>query len=187
MAAIESTRQDAAARMQKAIDNLKREFSHVRTGRANPSLFDSVKVDYYGSSLPINQVAAISIPEARLVVIQPWEKTMLPTVEKAIRSSELGLNPQNDGNVIRVPIPALSEERRQELFKSCKKLTEEARIAVRNIRRDANENLKKAEKDKDISQDEQKKALGEIQKLTDDFMKKIDSLLELKEKEVLDT
>ncbi len=172
--------------MEKTVESLKRDFSRVRTGRASPSLLDGITVDYYGSPMPINQVANISVPEARMLVIQPWEKSMIGPIEKAIQSSDLGLNPQNDGNLIRLPIPALSEERRKELVKTSKKMSEDAKIAVRNIRRDSNEKLKKAEKDKDITQDMQKKGMDDIQKLTDEYIASIDELLSLKEKEIME-
>jgi ribosome recycling factor len=186
-AIIDSVRQEAKQRMEKSVEALKKDFSHVRTGRATPSLLDGIKVEYYGAIMPVNQVATISVPEARLILIQPWEKTMLPVIEKAIKASDLGLNPQNDGNMIRVPIPALSEERRKELVKHSKKISEDNKIAVRNIRRDANDRLKKAEKDKEITQDESKKSQEEIQKLTDAKIADIDKLLEAKEKEILET
>ncbi|MDO5576900.1 MAG: ribosome recycling factor, partial [Fibrobacter sp.] len=153
---------------------------------ATPALLDGITVDYYGSPLPINQVANISIPEARMLVIQPWEKNMMQPIEKAILTSDLGLNPQNDGNLIRVPIPPLSEERRKDLFKSCKKIGEDNKVAIRNIRRDSNEKLKKAEKDKEATQDEVKKGLDEIQKVTDKFIKNVDDLLAQKEKEIME-
>lgn len=186
MGAIESVNSETSGRMQKAIESFKKDLSRIRTGRATPALFDGITVDYYGSPLPINQVANISIPEARMLVIQPWEKNMMQPIEKAILTSDLGLNPQNDGNLIRVPIPPLSEERRKELFKSCKKTGEESKVAIRNIRRDANEKLKKAEKEKEATQDEVKKGLDEIQKLTDKFVKKVDELLDQKEKEIME-
>jgi len=186
MVTLESIQQETSTRMDKTVESLKRDFSRVRTGRASPSLLEGVMVDYYGSPMPINQVANVSVPEARMLVIQPWEKTMIGPIEKAIQSSDLGLNPQNDGNLIRLPIPALSEERRKELVKTSKKMSEDAKIAVRNIRRDSNEKLKKAEKDKDITQDMQKKGMEDIQKLTDDYIANIDELLSLKEKEILE-
>jgi ribosome recycling factor len=172
--------------MQKVIESLKKELSRIRTGRATPSLLDGITVDYYGSSLPINQVANISVPDARMIVIQPWEKAMVIPVEKAIQTSDLGLNPQNDGNMIRLPIPPLSEERRKDIFKHCKKSGEESKVAIRNVRRDANEKLKKEEKDKDITLDDEKKGMEEIQKTTDKFIKIIDDLLVQKEKEVME-
>jgi ribosome recycling factor len=186
-AIIDSVRQEAKQRMEKSVEALKKDFSHVRTGRATPSLLDGIKVEYYGTIMPVNQVATISVPEARLILIQPWEKTMLPVIEKAIKASDLGLNPQNDGNLIRVPIPALSEERRKELVKHCKKISEDNKVAIRNVRRDANDRVKKAEKDKEITQDESKKSQEEIQKLTDAKIADIDKLLEAKEKEILET
>jgi ribosome recycling factor len=182
----DSVRTETEQRMAKSIDNLKREFSRVRTGRATPSLLEGVTVEYYGSPAPVNQVASISIPEARLIVIQPWEKTMLPAIEKAIQSSDLGLNPQSDGNLIRLPIPALTEERRKELCKNCRRLSEDTKVAIRNIRRDSNDRLKKAEKAKEITQDEQKMALDEIQNLTDSFIGSVDELLASKEKEIME-
>ena len=173
-------------RMQKVIEKFKKELSRIRTGRATPSLLDGIMVDYYGSPVPVNQIANISVPDARMIVIQPWEKNMIVPVEKAIQTSDLGLNPQNDGNLIRLPIPPLSEERRKEIFKNCKKIGEENKVAVRNVRRDANDQLKKAEKDKEITQDEEKKGLEEIQKITDKFIKNIDEVLVQKEKEVME-
>jgi len=172
--------------MQKSIDTLKKDLARIRTGRATPALLDGIVVDYYGSMLPVNQVGNVSVPDARMIVIQPWEKSMLPVIEKAIQASDLGLNPQNDGNLIRLPIPPLSEERRKELFKTCKKTGEETKVAIRNVRRDSNEKLKKAEKDKAITQDEEKKGLDEIQKLTDKFIKTVDDLLVTKEKEIME-
>ncbi len=186
MSIAETIHAETLSRMDKAIDILKRDFLHIRTGRANPSLFDNIKVDYYGSLMPINQVATISIPEARMVMIQPWEKNMLVPVEKAIKASDLGLNPQNDGNIIRIPIPALSEERRKDLFKNCKKIAEEGKIAVRNIRRDSNDRLKKAEKDKEVTEDQNKKLFDDIQKLTDKYIETTDKLLAVKEKEIME-
>ena len=186
MSLLESVKAETKERMGKSIENLKKEFSRIRTGRATPSLLEGITVDYYGSIMPINQVATITIPEARLLIIQPWEKNMLAPIEKAIQASDLGLNPQNDGNLIRLPIPALTEDRRKELYKTSKKISEESKVALRNIRRDSNEKLKKAEKDKEITQDEQKKGLDEIQKLTDDFIKNVDDLLTGKEKEIME-
>jgi len=173
-------------RMKKTIENLKKDFSRVRTGRASTSLLEGITVDYYGSPMPVSQTAAISIPDARMIMIQPWEKSMLGPIEKAIQASDLGLNPLNDGNVIRLPIPPLSEERRGELFKHCKKISEDCKVAVRNIRRDSNEKLKKGEKDKLVTQDEGKKGQDEIQKLTDKYIKSIDELLAVKEKEIME-
>lgn len=179
-------RTDTDTRMQKAIDKMKKDLSRIRTGRATPSLLDGITVDYYGSLVPINQIANISVPDARMIVVQPWEKTMMGPIEKAILTSDLGLNPQNDGTLLRLPIPPLSEDRRKEIFKGCKKSGEDTKIAIRNIRRDANDRLKKEEKDKTITQDEVKKGLDEIQKLTDKYIKVIDEFLVQKEKEVME-
>ena len=186
MGALDLIRTETTQRMQKAIDVLKKDLSRIRTGRATPALLDGVMVDYYGSMLPVNQVANVSVPDARMIVIQPWEKNMLPVIEKAIQTSDLGLNPQSDGNMLRLPIPPLSEERRKDLFKNCKKIGEDSKVGIRNVRRDSNEKLKKAEKDKDITQDDEKKALDEIQKLTDKFIKNVDDLLVVKEKEIME-
>jgi ribosome recycling factor len=185
MSAFQAIHAEAGARMQKTIDTLKKDLSRIRTGRASPALLDGLTVDYYGSPMPINQVANISIPDARLIVIQPWEKSMISPIEKVIQASELGLNPQSDGNLLRLPIPPLSEERRAELFKTCKKTGEESKVAIRNVRRDANEKLKKAEKDKLVTQDEAKKGNDEIQKLTDKYIKLVDETLIAKEKEIM--
>jgi ribosome recycling factor len=184
--ALEDILDETTQRMQKAIESLKKDLSRIRAGRATPALLDGVMVDYYGSPAPLNQIANISIPDARMIVIQPWEKNMLTAVEKAIQTSGLGLNPQSDGNMVRLPIPPLSEERRKDLFKSCKKTAEDSKVAVRNIRRDSNEKLKKAEKDKQINQDVEKKGLEEIQKATDKFTKGVDEVLALKEKEIME-
>jgi len=186
MSALQMIHAEANQRMQKTLDTLKKDLSRIRTGRASPALLDGITVDYYGSPMPINQVANISIPDARLIIIQPWEKSMLGPIEKTIQASELGLNPQNDGNMLRLPIPPLSEERRQDLFKNCKKTGEESKVAIRNVRRDANEKLKKAEKDKQVTQDEAKKGQDEIQKLTDKFIKMVDDVLVAKEKEIME-
>ena len=186
MSALQMIHAEANQRMQKTLDTLKKDLARIRTGRASPALLDGITVDYYGSPMPINQVANISIPDARLIIIQPWEKSMLGPIEKTIQASELGLNPQNDGNMLRLPIPPLSEERRQDLFKNCKKTGEESKVAIRNVRRDANEKLKKAEKDKQVTQDEAKKGQDEIQKLTDKFIKMVDDVLVAKEKEIME-
>jgi ribosome recycling factor len=185
MSAFQTIHAEAGQRMQKTLDTLKKDLARIRTGRASPALLDGITVDYYGSPMPINQVANISIPDARLIVIQPWEKSMVSPIEKAIQASELGLNPQSDGNLLRLPIPPLSEERRQDLFKTCKKTGEETKVAIRNVRRDANEKLKKAEKDKQVTQDEAKKGIDEIQKLTDKYIKLVDDTLLAKEKEIM--
>jgi ribosome recycling factor len=172
--------------MKKAFEHLQQEFSKVRTGRASAALLDSVRVDYYGSPMPLNQVGSVSVPDARTIVVQPFEKSMLSAVEKAIREADLGFNPANDGNVIRVPVPMLTEERRKEIVKLCKKTAEESRVAIRNIRRDHIEALKKIEKEEHLSEDDRKRGEQEIQKITDRFIKDIDDLLAKKEKEVME-
>jgi ribosome recycling factor len=174
------------AAMKKALEHLQQEFSKVRTGRASAALLDSVRVDYYGSPMPLNQIGSVSVPDARTIVIQPFEKTMVGAVEKAIREADLGFNPSNDGNVVRVPVPMLTEERRKDIVKMCKKTAEDSRVAIRNIRRDHNEMLKKVEKDEHLSEDDRKRAEQEIQKMTDKFIKDVDDLLAKKEKEVME-
>lgn len=172
-------------KMEKTLEHFKSELKGVRTGRASVSLFDNIKVDYYGTPTHLSQVASLTA-ESRMVTIQPWEVNMIKAIEKAIMESSLGLNPSNDGRVIRVPIPALTEERRRELVKVVKKMSEEAKVAVRNERRDAIEKLKKMEKDKQISEDDNKKGSEQIQKLTDEYIKKIDEVTEKKEKEIME-
>ena len=172
--------------MNGAVDALKKEFSSVRTGRASLALLDGMAIDYYGTMTQIQQLANLSVPEPRQIVIQPWEQKIIPDIEKAIMKSDLGLTPMNDGKVIRINIPALTEERRKQLVKVVKKRAEEGKVAVRNIRRDANEDLKKLEKDKHLSEDDAKKEHDEIQKLTDAFIRKIDEVLEHKEKEIME-
>jgi ribosome recycling factor len=172
--------------MKKAIDAFKRDLAKVRTGRANLSLLDGVKVDYYGTPTPLNQVATLNVADARLITIKPWEKNMLAPIEKAIRSSDLGLNPVADSEIIRVPVPPLTQERRKELVKVIKKTTEDGRVAVRGARRDANELLKDALKSKDISEDDSKNGQKKIQDLTDRYIKELDDLGAAKEKEILE-
>lgn len=172
--------------LEKSLANLKRDFSRVRTGRATPAILEPVRVNYYNVPTPLNQVATVSVPDARLLIVQPWEKSIIQDIEKAIAASGLGLNPISDGNVIRLPIPALNEERRKELARQVKKMAEEAKVAVRNIRRDTNEDLKKGEKDKKITEDELRRALEKVQKMTDDGIKNIDDALAAKEKEILE-
>lgn len=172
--------------MKKSIDALNDDFNSIRTGRASTALFDKIRIDYYGQPTPITQVATVSIPEARLVVIQPWDKSVLGEIEKAIQKSELSLNPNNDGKVIRINIPPLTEERRKEYVKMAKNMAEKARVAIRNIRRDANEELKKQEKKSDITEDDLKRSMDDIQKMTDDFIKEIDTILGEKEKEIME-
>ena len=174
------------ARMDKTIESLKHEFANVRTGRAHTSLLDSVMVDYYGAPTPVNQVANVSAPDPRMILIAPWDKTMIGAIEKAILTSDLGLNPNNDGEAIRLAIPQLTEERRKELAKQVGKEAEGAKVSVRNIRRDAIEHLKKAEKNKEITEDDLRGYEKDIQKLTDDSVKNIDHLAQVKEKELLE-
>lgn len=183
---IDMVKMETEEKMDKAIESLHRAYQKIRTGRATPDLLDDIMVDYYGTPTAIRQVANISIPEARLVIVQPWEKNILVEVEKAIQASNLGLTPQNDGNVIRLNIPALTEDRRKDLVKECKAVGEDAKVSMRNIRRDGNDALKKAEKAKEISEDLLKDALAEIQTLTDGFVKKIDALIIVKEKEIME-
>lgn len=177
---------NAKDRMTKAISAYTRELASIRAGRANASLLDRLSIDYYGAQTPVNQVAGISVPEARLLVIQPYDKSVLGDIEKAILKSDLGLTPSNDGNIIRLTIPQLTEERRKELVKVIKKDSEEAKVAVRNIRRDANDDLKKLEKGGEITEDELRGYSEDIQKLTDDHISKIDQITKDKEKEVLE-
>jgi len=173
-------------KMNKAIQSYSRELASIRAGRANASLLDRITVDYYGAPTPINQIAGISVPEARLLVIQPYDKTILGDIEKAILKSDIGLNPSNDGSVIRLSIPMLTEERRKELVKNVKKESEEAKIAIRNIRRDGNDDLKKLEKNGEITEDTLRGFNEDIQKLTDEFISKVDTLTKEKEKEILE-
>ncbi len=177
---------DAEERMSKSVDAFKRDLIHIRTGRATPGLLDGIKVEYYGSEVPLNQVASISIPDPRSITIQPWEKGLASKIEKAILKSELGITPVSDGNFVRLTIPQLTEERRRDLVRMIKKMSEEARVAIRNIRRDANEKLKKSEKSSDISEDESKRAQTEVQKLTDQYVENIDELLAGKENEIME-
>ncbi len=176
----------AKEKMEKAIEVFKKDLGSIRTGRASTSLLDSISVDYYGTQTPLNQVASLSVPEPRVIVIQPWEQALIPVIEKAILQSDLGLNPSNDGKVIRIAIPPLTEERRKQLVKVVRKRAEEARVAIRNIRRETNEELKKLEKNEHISEDDIKKGLEEIQKLTDTYIKTIDEVLQHKEKEIME-
>lgn len=178
--------QKARQRMDGAIEALRREFGGVRTGKASPALLDTVKVDAYGSMLPINQVGTITAPEPRMLVVQPWDKGLIKAIEKALRESDLGLNPSNDGSVIRIPIPALTEERRKEYVRLLHKLTEEARVAVRNVRRDANDEIKHRQKDESLSEDDVRREQAEVQKLTDEYIHRIDELLKHKEAEVME-
>ena len=182
---ISEVKKNAETKMSKSVDSLKTDLAKVRTGRANPGILDHVQVDYYGNPTPINQVANITLIDGRTISVQPWEKKMVNAVEKAIRDSDLGLNPSSVGDIIRVPMPPLTEERRKEMVKLVKTEGEDAKIAVRNIRRDANEYLKKMVKDKACSEDDERRAQDDIQKLTDKYVKQIDGLLAEKEKEVM--
>ncbi len=173
-------------RMDKAVTALERDFGKLRTGRASTALVDNIKVDYYGTSTPISQLASVAVPDSRTVTIQPWDRGAFAAVEKAILKSDLGLTPVNDGKVIRISIPPLTEERRKELSKIARKYGEDAKVAVRNIRRDANDQLKKLEKDKVLSEDELKKAMDDVQKMTDKFVALVDSKCQAKEKEIMD-
>ncbi len=176
---------DLKRRMEGAVDVLSKEFAGLRTGRASASLLDPVQVEAYGSVVPLNQVGSVSVPEPRLITVQVWDAGVVKAVEKAIRESGLGLNPQPEGSMIRIPIPDLNEERRQELTKVAGKYTEAARISVRNVRRDGMDSLKKAEKDGDISEDEHKRSSDEVQKLTDEMIQKVDTMLADKEKDIM--
>ncbi|TVQ19275.1 MAG: ribosome recycling factor [Spirochaetaceae bacterium] len=176
----------AEEKMKKTLTALDEEFNTLRTGRASSALFDKVRVEYYGNPTPLNQVATISVPEARLVVIQPWDKSVIGEIEKAIQKSELSLNPSNDGKVIRISIPPLTEERRREYVKLAKSMAEQSRVSVRNVRRDANDELKKAEKDGEISEDDLKRAEDEVQKVTDAHIEQINARVDEKEKEILE-
>ena len=176
----------AKSRMEKAIADLAYAMSAVRTGRANASMLENVRVDYFGTPTPVNQVGTVSAPEAGLLTISPWDASLIPAIERAIRAAELGLNPSNDGKLIRLPIPMLNEERRKELAKKLHGMAEDHRVALRNIRRDSNEQVKKLMKDKAISEDDEKRSLEEIQKLTDGFAKKLDEAAKAKEKDIME-
>ena len=172
-------------RMEKAVEDFRKEMASVRTGRASVHMLDGITVDYYGTQTPLNQMGNVSAPEPQMITVQPWDVSQLSAIEKAIRSSDLGLNPMNDGKLIRVPVPVLTEERRKDLVKHLHKVLEEHRTAIRNIRRDGNDGIKKAMKDKKITEDEERRALEELQKLTDDEIKKMEEMSKTKEKEVM--
>ena len=178
--------EDLKDRMGKSIESLKREYSRLRTGRASISLLDGIRVSYYDTPTPLNQMASLAVPEPRLIVIQPWDKTAIEDIEKAILKSELGLTPINDGKVIRISIPPLTEERRKELVKVARKMSEENKVAIRNIRRDANEMLKDLKKEKEITEDDLYRSQEEVQKTTDQFISQVDELCAAKEKEILE-
>jgi len=182
---INDIKKSADQKMQRSLEALKVDLGKVRTGRAHTGILDHVQVDYYGSLMPINQIANISLADARTITVQPWEKNLVAKVEKAIRDADLGLNPSTNGDIIRVPMPALTEERRKELIKVVRGEAESAKVAVRNVRRDANEALKKLLKDKEIGEDEERRAQDEIQKLTDRFVAEIDKTLQAKESDLM--
>jgi ribosome recycling factor len=173
-------------KMKKAVEHHRQELASVRTGKATTALLDPVKVEYYGSHVPLNQVAGVSAPEPRLLIVHPWERNMVPEIEKAILKADLGLNPSSDGTVIRIPIPPLTEERRKDLVKLVKKMVEEGRVSIRNLRRDGNEEIKKLEKDGKISEDTSRKSQNDIQKLTDKHIQMMDELLSKKEAEIME-
>jgi ribosome recycling factor len=183
--ALKDTQQQLKSRMEKAVDDFRANLASTRTGRASVHMLDQVKVPYYGSDMPLNQVAQVTAPEANLILIQPFDPTILADIEKALRTSDLGFNPQNDGKIVRIPIPPMTEERRKEVVKHLNKTLEDHRTAVRNIRRDGNELIKKSAKDKKISVDEEKRSLEEIQKLTDDEIRRMEEMCRNKEREVL--
>lgn len=183
---LEQVLRSAEERMEKAVQTLKRELASVRAGRASPALLEKVTVEYYGTPMPVTQVATVTTPEPRMIVISPWEKSMLGEIERAIQKSDLGLTPNNDGSVIRLILPPLTEERRQELVRLVRKMSEEARVAVRNVRRDANDELKKLGKSGDVSADEVRRDLEKVQQLTDRYVGEIDRLCEAKEQELLE-
>ena len=176
----------AKSKMEKSIEALKREFTGVRTGKATPQLLDTVRVEAYGSHVPLNQVATVSAPEPRLLLVQPWDRAMLSPVEKALQTSELGLNPSNDGKIIRVPIPALTEERRREYVKLLHKMAEEAKVAIRQARKDANDDVKHRQKDEGLSEDQLRREQDEVQKITDRFIAQVEEVLKHKEAEVME-
>ncbi len=177
---------DTEAKMQKSIQNLQSEMTRIRTGRANVALVDSIKVDYYGTPTPLKQIASIGVPEPRLIVIQPWDASACQAIEKAIQKADIGLSPQSDGKVIRVPVPQLTEERRRELVKLVKRTGEECKVTIRKHRRDANEELKEKQKNKEITEDELKRFTEKVQELTDKYVAKVDEILQAKEKEIME-
>ncbi len=182
MPTIKKTREQ----MEAAVDAMRREFATVRTGKATPALLDTVRVEAYGSKVPLNQVATVNTPEPRLIVIQPWDKSVMVNVERAIQSADLGLNPSNDGNVIRVPVPPLSEERRRDMVRLLHKMAEEGRVSVRHARQEANKELKQREHDREIGEDETRRQMDEVQSMTDEYIARIDDLMKSKEEEVME-
>ena len=183
--ALKDTQQQLKSRMEKAVDDFRANLASTRTGRASVHMLDQIKVSYYGSDTPLNQVAQVTAPDANLILVQPWDPSIVADIEKALRASDLGFNPQNDGKIIRIPIPPMTEERRREVVKHLNKTLEDHRTAVRNIRRDGNDLIKKSAKDKKISEDEEKRSLEEIQKLTDDEIRRMEEMCRNKEREVL--
>jgi ribosome recycling factor len=183
---IKDVEANAKSRMEKVVADLQHEMSGIRTGRASISIFDSIRVDYYGTPTPLNQVATLHVPEPSMITIQPWDNSQIGPIEKSIRASDLGLNPSNDGKLIRVPIPPLTEERRKEIVKRLHHVVEDHRVAMRNIRRDANEALKKLLKDKLVSEDDERRSLDEVQKMTDAYIAKLDQASKTKEKEIME-
>lgn len=177
---------EAKEKMEKSLEHYRSELKSVRTGRASVAMFDNIRVDYYGTPTPLSQIGTLSAPEPRMITIQPWERNLIPAIEKAILSTNMGFNPSNDGSLIRIPIPQLTEERRKDIVKMIKKMAEEAKVIIRNIRRDANEGFKKSEKDKEISEDDAKKGVAKIQEITDEYIKKIDEITAKKEKDVME-
>jgi ribosome recycling factor len=182
----QAVHKDAETRMQGAIDTVGREFAGVRTGRASTALLENVRVDYYNTPTPLSQVASVSVPDARTLLIQPWDQSVLPKIERAIQKSDLGITPANDGKVIRLTIPPLNEERRRQLAKSVGKLAEDARVAIRNVRREAKDRVRALLKERKISEDDERRSEAELQKLTDRFIQKVDELLKKKEQEILE-
>ena len=183
---LEEVYKDAEVRMENVIKYFKEELSHLRTGRASVSLLDGIKIDYYGTPTPLNQVASITAPSHDLIVVKPWDKSVVKIIEKAIREADLGLNPSNDGEVIRVPIPPLTEETRKNLIKQAHKIAEENRVKIRGVRHDANDHLKKIKKEGHVSEDDVERTIEKVQKLTNEFIKKINDILEKKEKELME-
>ena len=177
---------DAKGRMDHSVETVLRELATMRTGRASVSMLDTIRVDYYGTATPLNQVGNLAVPDPTLITLQPWDVSLIPAIEKAIRSSDLDLNPQNDGKLIRIPVPQLNEERRRNLVKMSHKHAEEGRVAIRNVRRDVNDHLKKLMKDHELSEDDEKHALAEVQKLTDQHTNEIDAALKKKEAEIME-
>lgn len=183
---MQETLKDCRERMDKALQGLEKDFAKLRTGRASTTLVEDISIDYYGTSTPLNQLASLSTPDSRTIAIQPWDRNSFADIEKAIIKSDLGLNPVNDGKLIRINIPPLTEDRRKEMFKKAKKMAEDAKIVVRNIRRDENDDLKKKKNNKDLTEDEMHKGQEEVQKITDEYVEKIQETLDQKEKEIME-